>query len=125
MAIFDTFVSFKIAEFTNFDVIKFIYSEPEELQISARNHNVDLHKVSFPSRLYQFSSSNSRFVMIFSSLKFSMNFCKSNQNAAILKIIKISQNTPLRLTASFWKIFKIRSYEILKTKFGFSTQTLV
>ena len=34
-------------------------------------------------------------------------------------------NTPLRLTASFWKLFKIISFEILEAKFGISTQTLV
>ena len=37
----------------------------------------------------------------------------------------LEANTPLRLTASFWKLFKILSYEILEAKFGFSTQTLV
>ena len=34
-------------------------------------------------------------------------------------------NTPLQLTASPWKSFKILSYEILEARFGFSNKTLV
>ena len=33
-------------------------------------------------------------------------------------------NTPLKLTASLWKLFEILSYEILETEFGFSTKNL-
>ena len=35
------------------------------------------------------------------------------------------QYTSLQLTDSLWKLFEILSYEILETKFVFSTQTLV
>ena len=37
----------------------------------------------------------------------------------------LCNNTPLQLTASFWKLFKILSYKILEAKFRYSTQTLV
>ena len=50
---------------------------------------------------------------------------KSNNATAINDQICPSINVPLRLTASFGKLFKILSCEILEAKFRFSTQTLI
>ena len=53
----------------------------------------------------------------------SRNF--ENSDWPFYRSISPSLNKSLQLTASFWKSFKILSYEILNAKFGFSTQTFV
>ena len=50
-----------------------------------------------------FPSSDSTFAIILISSKFLMNFCKNNQNAAILETIKISKNCHGRFTANYPK----------------------
>ena len=83
--------------------MKFLNPKPEELLIYVYNHIVDLHKLWVPSRLYRFPLNNLRFTIILISSKFSMNFCKNNENAAILKILKISKNCHGRITANYSK----------------------
>ena len=56
---------------------------------------------------YEFSRMRTQFLLC-------QSHCNCNRNC----------NTPLRLTASFRKLFKIISNEILEAKFGFITQTI-
>ena len=93
-----------------YDVIKFLNPKPEERQISACYHIVDLHKLWFSWRLYHFRSIDLGFMMILIFSKFSMNSFKKNINAAILKISKISKDFHGRFTAKYPKF--LSSYSI-------------
>ena len=53
---------------------------------------IDLHKLWFSGGLYQFSKSNLKFTMSLFFPKFSINFCKNNQSAAILNMIWMDVN---------------------------------
>ena len=59
--------------------------------------------------MYQLSSSSLKVTMILISSIFSMNFSRNNQNAATLKIIKISRNCHGRLTANYSKFLASHS----------------
>ena len=82
---------------------------PEELQIFACHHIIDLHKLRYSWRFYQFSSSSLRFKMILIFSIFSMNLSKNNQNTVILKIIEISGNCHGRFTANYSKFLASHS----------------
>ena len=109
----DYFQNGSIYYIWGFDVIKFLNPKPEESQIFACQHIVDLHKQYFSWTLYHFLSSDLGFTMILIFFKILHNSFKKDIYAAILKIIKISTNFHGRFTAKYPKFL---STHLIKRK---------